>query len=432
MGRADRNHDETSAAKSAMKAIFISPVHPDTPHVSSMRMRYFADALARRGHRIVLLTPPLEAAGHASDLTPDAVECAVAAHDWTVPLHVSTPLSRGRWLLWLRDERLPAPVRRAASALLLAFLGGPESARWVAGARPYRTALGEGFRPDMIWATFGGISTLVLAQSLAKAAGAPWVMDIKDNWEAFVRPPLCRFVANRFRDAVAFTANSRHHEEIAAKWHTQPHIVIYSGVVPEMIAPEAARPDPDVFRITLTGSVYDGENKLKRFLGFLTRWLNTLTSAQRDRIEFHYAGSAAEKVDHALHVSPLPCRTFVQKSIPLRELGTLCQRAAVNCYIWYPVTFHHKLLELLCCGRPVLSFPGEHEESIQLAAEVGGDLRSCSGGEDVNNALDDVWSKWESGSSAVGHPFDSSGLSWGARAAALESFLLARLQSSRG
>ena len=44
-----------------MKIAIVNHVHPDTPHVSALRMREFARVLAGQGDRVVLLTGTLAA-----------------------------------------------------------------------------------------------------------------------------------------------------------------------------------------------------------------------------------------------------------------------------------------------------------------------------------------------------------------------------------
>ena len=53
------------------------------------------------------------------------------------------------------------------------------------------------------------------------------------------------------------------------------------------------------------------------------------------------------------------------------EMARICQSALANAYIFHGQTFHHKLFELLACGRPVIAFGGELSESTALAAHLG-------------------------------------------------------------
>jgi hypothetical protein len=58
-------------------------------------------------------------------------------------------------------------------------------------------------------------------------------------------------------------------------------------------------------------------------------------------------------------------------------MAAACRSAIANVYVKHDGTFHHKLLELLSCGVPVIVVPGESEESRRLARAVGGALHEC-------------------------------------------------------
>ncbi|WP_096700113.1 hypothetical protein [Magnetospirillum sp. 15-1] len=58
-----------------MRAVFVSHLHPETNHVGAVRVREFAQAMARRGHRIVLLTQSLTPRDPAPD--PDGLAAAL-------------------------------------------------------------------------------------------------------------------------------------------------------------------------------------------------------------------------------------------------------------------------------------------------------------------------------------------------------------------
>jgi len=67
-----------------MRIVIVNHCHPETPHVCATRAREFAAALARRGHRVVLLTQNL--AG-APPVPPS--EELLAGEDWSRPLWLS-------------------------------------------------------------------------------------------------------------------------------------------------------------------------------------------------------------------------------------------------------------------------------------------------------------------------------------------------------
>jgi glycosyltransferase involved in cell wall biosynthesis len=413
-----------------LNLIYVNFVHPETPHVSSMRLRLFADALTRLGHQVMTVThPKVHNSGETlPSIPPRLIADSLLKHDWRSPFHFSCPAKADWRDLGGRDQDLPRPIRRALIVSNLLLRGGLND-DWVRGSRPYWPIIASAFRPDLVCGVYGDPSSLTHAQGLAREARVPWLMDIKDNWERTLAPVVRQRVADRFADAIGFTANARFHAGIASKYHRQVHAVVYSGVTPEMIA--SAKP-PNVsaaFRIVLIGSLYD-ERRLQRFLSCLSGWLRSLNVDNSAFVEFHYAGSQPEMLEATLAAAPLSCKIQIHSQLPIEKLGELCQSATVNTYLWSPVTFHHKLLELLACRRPVISFPGEHEESIKLAREFGGDLTPCFSEHELAAALCRTWRNWRDGSTGNAGRVDVASLTWDAMARKLESFLTERHEAA--
>ena len=409
--------DSPAPSGQGLRAVFVNYAHPDLGHVSAMRGRYFAEAIARRGHQVVLLTPRLEEGGSDADLK--NLQAELVAHNWAEPFRIAigSPAVRRQ----SRVGRLAPALRRLETARSLLFGNGAQE-DWVRSSRGRAKIIARAFRPQLVWTTFGSVSGLVLAQRIAHLAECPWVIDVKDSWSAFVPAGLRGPVARRFRDAAGLTANARHHLAIAQRWHRQDGVVAYSGVAPEMMAQPARLAAEKKFRLTLVGSLYD-EVLLSRFLAGLERWSAALPAADRENIEFCYAGGASSAVEAALRGRALGIEARVLGPLPLHELGMLCQSSAVNCYLWASFGFHHKLLELIACARPVLSFPGEHDESVELARACGGELHSPTSEAALVAALEALWRKWRAG----GGPGPEQGadkLSWDAMSEGLETSLL--------
>ena len=406
-----------------MNILFVNYVHPGTAHVSSMRSRLFAAGLADLGHRVVLLTHSIPS--EDAEFTPHRVEAALAAHDWSRPFHL-TCSSQPDWrTAAAHSAALLRPARQAIITLEFMTRGSLWE-DWVRGSRPYWQPLAAAFRPDIVFAICGDTGSLALAQGFARYAQVPWIMDHKDNWERCIPRPMRSVLARRYADAAGFTSNAHFHAEIAARYHRQPHTIVYSGVVPEMVAADDSGLDLQTFRITLIGSIRD-ENLLRRYLAGLARWLAALSPEDRAIVELVYAGPAHAMVAAAVREIAPPCRSRVEAYLALADLGKLCRSAAVNTYLWAPTTFHHKLLELLACRRPAISFPGEHAESIGLARQVGGDLRPCGDAAALGDALGAVWQDWRDGSPGdASRAIDGAALTWDAMARKLESFLIER------
>jgi glycosyltransferase involved in cell wall biosynthesis len=224
-----------------------------------------------------------------------------------------------------------------------------------------------------VWGTFGNADTWRVVQGIARLAECPWVGDIKDGWEQFIPRPLRGTMARRFNNAAGYTANSRFFGAQIEKWFGQRAEVLYSGVANEFFQTIEEVGAPGHLRITLSGSLYD-DRALHEFLQVTANVLGRFNDVQGRKVEVVYAGGDAERFAQAAESVKGLGHPTIYGYLPLQDFARICQNATVNAYIRCPSTFHHKLLELLACGRPVISFPGELQEAIDLAAKVGGVL----------------------------------------------------------
>ena len=371
-----------------MRIVIVNHCHPDTPHVCARRAATFAEVLAGQGHRVVLATETLNRDDPAP--APDAVRKALLAHDWSRVFRLAgaprgAPFSRAA-----RAGRLPPGFRQAVIAGVMVGQGGM-FADWRRGAAPYWPVLAEALGPDITWGIFGNTDAWQIARGIARAAGCPWVMDIKDYWRSFIPAPLRTVLARRFRDAAALTCLSETNREEAAPWFGDG-TVVYSGLpavpLPDRVGPTA---DGDL-RLTLSGALYGGED-LALLAEGLRHWLENRSETERARLIVTYAGAEAEKARAALAgLQPL-CRVDLQGFLPLDRLLALQATSLANLYIASARTFHSKVLDLFLAGRPVIAVPGENDEPLRLAHRVGARLIPCAGVSAIGGALDDVWSR---------------------------------------
>lgn len=370
-----------------MRLLFVNHAHPDLPHVSGMRLGNFARAMAARGHQVVLLTATLPDDRDGMRNGP-MLSTRLREHDWREPLVVAVLPHKRRSLDWIRSDRLPTPLRRAMSLYQFVAHGGT-FADWSAPALRIAKQLAGEYRPQLVWGTFGNTSTLVVARTAARHAHCPWLMDIKDSWPAFVPKGLRGWMARRFRDAAGWTSNAKAHERIASHWLGYgPSHVLYSGVADAFFtaaACSATRHD-----LVLIGGTYSG-HRLATFLDAVGDWLASLHDEHRASFRFVYAGSDAQAVEQALRARALPCRIDVRSYLPLPELAELVRSSLANCYLVSAGSFHHKLLELLSAGRPVLCHPGESDESMRLMQQTDTIFYSCDNAEDIHAALQRLW-----------------------------------------
>jgi len=399
-----------------MRLVFVNHAHPELPHVSGMRFGYFAREMARRGHQVVLLTSPLPGSESGHPAQPELAERLQSAL-WTQPLVVAVPPSRRLVLEMIRQNTVPTLVRRALTAGQLLVHGGM-FADWHKAVGDTIARLADNFRPHVVWGTFGNTTNLMITRQLARRAGCPWVADIKDNWKTFVPRGFRRHIAWRLRDAAGWTTNSRHHRDIASRWFgRQPAEVIYSGVAAEFFRRDASD-CAERRQLLLLGGIYD-DTRLATYVGAVREWLETLPPLERTTVTFAYAGTDGQRVRAALTRTRLPCEVRILGYQSVAQLAETARASFANTYLFATFGFHHKLLELLVSGRPVICYPGEHAESMELASKSATMFAACTTQRDLVDALTSAWQQRnDRGESAGAPPWR-----WSDFAVGLEQFL---------
>lgn len=355
-----------------------------------MRLFFFARAMSRRGHQVILLTDGDPTGVPVPRRVGSEILGAVSSHDWSEPLVLAVPAMATWSTDAVRVGRLPVLLRKAVTAWHFVVHGGVLPG-WTAAVRRELPEVLGAFRPELVWATFGNTSNLAVAQTVARAVRCPWVADIKDNWEAFVPAPLHRYMAWRFRDAIALSANAEHHLAIARRWHAQEMAeVVYSGVADCLFDDTAGIPSTDGRYLLLLGATYS-ERVLDDYLLGVRQWLGNAAPAVRSEFRIRYAGSDEARVRRAILRAGLEGISQVYGQLPLDRMARLARGAFACSYLWAPFTFHHKLLELLVAGRAVIAFPGEHAESRCLAEGISTPFHVCGDQDTLCAALQASW-----------------------------------------
>jgi hypothetical protein len=375
-----------------MRLVFVNHMHPKTPHVSGMRAWFFARELARRGHQVVQICEWRE----GTELAPpaDLLGLKLQDHNWQNPLLLAIKPQSRLLLNYIRStytSRTSIWLRKALVTWHYVIHSGMATDLSQA-VQPYLEVLAREFRPQTVWGVNGSTDCWLIAQRLGRVASCPWVADMKDSWDVFIPSALRALLARRFDDMAASTANAEFNARVLDCWFPPKPVVVYSGVDSTFLEASPLDREPNCFRITLTGSVYDIE-VLQRLVAGLRQWLEALTlspSANALNSEVIYAGVNAVSVAPILDSLADLARIQVKDYLPLTQLAALCRSATVNTYIWNPKTFHHKLLELLSCGRPVLAFPGETEESRRLAIACGGELHCPTDEQELISTLESI------------------------------------------
>jgi hypothetical protein len=372
--------------KRNMRAVFINHCPPNMRHVCAVRMREFACAFALRGHQVILFTESL--GDNFSNVSPENLPTALSQHDWKQPYYLSIKPIPDRMLSRLRDGELGWVLRKAIITLSYVFKNGLYE-DWQRGAEPYLIPLSDAFVPEIIWASFGNTGVWNIAQRLSKYTGCPWVADIKDNWQNFIPFGLRKLVASRFKNAGHMTSFSKSHMVESNLWFQQNKTPIYSGfdnAILDINVPVLN----DTFEILLTGSIY-GQDDFQTFIFGLEHWLRNRDS--KKPVRFIYAGNDHQRVQNGVQNLRSLCEIHIKEFLDIGDLLVAQRHANINAYIRLPSRFHfhHKAIELMAAQRPIICFPKEVDETIEIIRQIGGALYSCGSIEDVSKGFDTAY-----------------------------------------
>jgi len=355
-------------------------------HICATRMREFACAFASLGHQVILLTENL--GDNLTNVSPETLPTALDQHDWKQPYYLSIKPIPDRMLSRLRDGKLGWVTRKAVITCKYVFENGLYE-DWQRGAEPYLMPLSDNFAPEIIWASFGNTGVWNIAQRLSKQTGCPWVADIKDNWKNFIPFGLRRLVASRFKSAGHMTSFSESHLVEANQWFEQNKTPIYSGFDNSILDINMPVLN-DSFEILLTGSVY-GEDDFQTFICGLEHWLRNRNPEKP--VRFIYAGNDHQRVHAGVQNLSSLCEIDIKEFLDIDDLLVAQRRASINAYIRLPSRFHfhHKAIELMAAQKPIICFPIEVDETIEIIRRVGGVLYSCGSIEDVSMGFDTAY-----------------------------------------
>jgi hypothetical protein len=369
-----------------MRAVFVNYVHPNHPHVSSMRLRFFAEALAKKGHQIILLTATENIEDKVK--SPEQVEEELSKHDWSHFYHLACPSVKIGSLDALRKGKLPSLIRQVVVAWHYLINDGV-FCDWTKGSRPYWPAIIRTFKPTVTLGTFGNTDSLSTAQGIAKSGVIPWAIDMKDSWDKFIPSVLRSIMARRFKDAKALTTNSVFLEKKVNTWFPQNPTVIYSGISTSTMNQVETKND-NKFRIALIGSIYNQSN-LRKFIEGLFRWLEHLNPIERDEVVFTYAGAEIKTIQEATLKLGNKCKLELFSYLDLKDYYQLCSNSSINCFLWADSTFHHKIVEFIYFRKPIIVFPKLEGEEKFLASKTKTKLFQCTNKDELKNCIQEIW-----------------------------------------
>ena len=345
----------------------------------------------------------------------------IGRHDWEIPFVL--PCTDGA-------EASSKGMRMFGKFATVArmFLQGGRQSSWIRHAVLAAGCLNAVFKSDVVWCTFGKMEAVFAARRVAALTGCPWILDIKDNWELYVPRGLRRIMVWRTSGWAVVTTNAEFTGHMARKWQRATPTVIYSGVEDVFYERAVSGSSRANFRINLIGSLYH-RNLLRMFLKALREWTNEIGKTTSATIELCYMGTDNAMLDEELEYYPPGISVRRLGYVSIGEMAVNCRNGSINVYIAHSGTFHHKLLELLACGRPLLAIPQEDDESRNLVRQSGGQLIEAADLIAIKTAMVRVYRNCMN--KAVGAAPDRRYV-WRKQAQQLETVLNAVISADRG
>lgn len=388
-----------------MNVLMINPVHPSTPHISATRAWQFAQGLSELGHKVVLVC----SANNENQITDGA---DISQHNWTkpyilAPSKLTTTIYSG-----------PSLFRKIRTLGNMLYSGGSQYL-WKKKSELLVESLSVTFKPDIIWATFGSLESIYSAKKLSNKLKVPWVLDLKDNWNQYIPKMIRPIISWRCKGYSALIGNAQFPLDIASKSGFVDGEVIYSGVHEAYFIENKFKKNSK-FHINIVGGLYF-DMQTEKLLNGIRLYLEANDICSAEHAEIRYFGAEEERFISNSIKTGINAITSNYGYLPIEKMANLCADADVNAYVCNNVNFHHKLLELLASGVPILAFGGDIAEARMLAGSVGAQFYEPTSEDEVISALTNISTKT---GSAIDSKLRLNKFKWQAMCKNLEQLLI--------
>lgn len=381
-----------------MRILIVAGFFPPHAPNSATRAPAFARHLLSSGHEVRVL------GAHNTRIHP------VLAHNLPEEIVTFAPVIEARELAPRKSDHAgPAKPWTRISASALAFFGVPEQR---IGWLPYATALGRriarDWHPDLIFATSPPAASLLVASSLSKKLGVPWVAEFRDLWTDHPYYDRKGLLARFERWLERRTLNTASGiVTVTEGWaaqlrdeYRQPVICAMNGYDPNDFS-DVPVPPPTDGPLTLVygGGLYNG----KRDPTPLFKAIKSLGWTKDDVLIRFFVGTPAEIEELAREHGISDCVT-VEKMISRAELLKIQQESDILLLLrWDDPGEDHvlagKLFEYAGCRRPILSVG----RTVGEAAEIIRAYRLGAIGTDPDNIAGHL-KRWQDEKQSGGVP----------------------------
>lgn len=369
-----------AGAGERLRILIVSHPFPPMNAIGSHRPYGWARAWRDMGHDVEVLTARKYAFDGATDLQRDLAGMRVHEVPYMAggaaphpPAGVPASVHRWEWLKTL--------TRRAR--LSLATFGEP---RWLA----YRPMLRKGLalareRPfDFIIATTPPDVAVMVARSLSRSTGTPWVADFRDLWfrdlllyrsrlAAAMSGPLNRWLVS---DASVLVCISRGLQKRLSAYLGREVIVSHNGFLEEDHKGARALPGDGRTHLAYTGRVYPGKQDPAPLFRALAR-LRGEVPGLRNRLAVDFYGFDDPALRRMIGQHGVEDCVRLHGFVPYRECMAVQRAAHALLFLdWTDLAgegmLTGKLLEYLGSRRPILAVgPRTDSEAARLISDTG-------------------------------------------------------------
>ena len=354
------------------KFLYIAYYFPPFPSIASMRSWKLAKYIRELGWEPVVLASESDVGEWGYSL-PD-----VDVHRIENKLFMEGPSRKTKARLTgiyhpasgtTRTKNMPDFIYRAARsskwALREIFAFPDDYNDWRKKALEYARNLVSQVKIDLILSTSGPFSSHIVASTLSKETGIPWVADYRDLWSLnhnSIHTSIRRAIERKYEVTVVESASaiitvSDPLSFVQKELLQMETMTITNGFDPEDYQEEVDS-DP-IFSVIYTGNVYEGKQNPSLLFEAIDRLL-TNGQIERDKLEIHFYGPERRPLVNLLKGKGIDDMVHIHDGIPFTECVRRQKAATVLLFLnWNDPRekglFSGKLFEYLGARRPILA-----------------------------------------------------------------------------
>lgn len=370
-----------------MRILLISYHFPPYNCIGAVRTGKMAKYLAIHGHQVRVLTATNQPLPRSLSVE-IPLEWVTYTRWWD--LGVASTLarsyfgagagkeSRGRRL----RDRLRKGLRRAYHLTYRALLFPDPRIGWYPFAVSAGNRLLQDWPCDVVYASSGPITSLLVARALAQRHRLPWVAELRDLWvdnpsHSMIYPRWRRLtdrIAERrlLSRATGIVAVSEPMAEVLRAKYTRPIEVVPNGFDPSDYPTVRRYPtDSHLLRIVYTGNVYERGQELPPLLAALR-----LMDSAAERVRLVFYGRNLQSVRGLAAQHGVSQRVETHDVVPHREALQLQTEADILLLLLWDDPqersfFPAKVYEYLGAQRPILAVGKHMNSAAQLVIQRG-------------------------------------------------------------